>query len=145
MPPLTKYRLYNETEVYTGFKTPQKPEAIDVPSVQCEGVYSGYSGFQGFIVSYKVFIPYYYCWLATVTTRRSATKVTLHIDGVRESSPVDLQLSQRFTTVYRLAPGSLLGPGESETKAGLLDEQYCVSTLVCIMFGDTRRSSKPLE
>ena len=72
--------------------------------------------------------------LATVTTRRSATKVTLHINGVRESSPVDLQLSHRFTSVYRLAPGSLLGPGESETKAGPLNEQYCVSysTLVCI-------------
>ena len=37
-----KYRLYDETEVYMGFRTLQKPEAIDVPSAQRKGVYSGY-------------------------------------------------------------------------------------------------------
>ena len=51
-----KYRLYNEIEVYTGFGTPRKPEYIEVPSTQCEGVYSGFQGdlnsvyTEGFIV-----------------------------------------------------------------------------------------------
>ena len=53
---LTLYGLYDETEVYTGFRTPRKPEAIDVPSAQREGVYSGFQGdlnpvyTEGFIV-----------------------------------------------------------------------------------------------
>ena len=42
--PVYKYRLYDETEVYTGFRTLRKPEAIDVPSTQREGVYSGFQG-----------------------------------------------------------------------------------------------------
>ena len=39
-----KYRLYDETEVYTRFRTLRKLEGIDVPSAQHEGIYSGFQG-----------------------------------------------------------------------------------------------------
>ena len=50
------YRLYDEPKVYTGSRTPRKPEAIDIPNAQCKGIYSGFQGdlnpkyTEGFIV-----------------------------------------------------------------------------------------------
>ena len=64
-----------------GFRTLRKPEAIDVPSAQHEGDYSGFQGdlnpVYTLVSSYKVFLLYYHCikpaiatkWLATVTTK----------------------------------------------------------------------------
>ena len=118
------YKLYDETEVYTGFRTLWKPEASQACSARASVQVSKviWIPYTPKVSLYKVFILYYYCikpavateWLTTITTK-DAPQLKWCCTSMESTSTQLIPSSLNALLLMTGLPGSLLG---SETEAG---------------------------